>query len=181
MFLKSDINKKTKTLLYMIIVLSIIALLLFVFVFYIVYEKHNTIAGLHEEVKIIENRKDEIISTKHLIFDIKEDINKLDSYFVGSDSIVEFIRDVEFLGVKSGVALTLNSVDIFDEGDSSLSLKFTTEGDWDDSIYLLALLESMPVKMDINEISFIKRAATNDRKSYWSGEFSITLLSFLNN
>jgi len=178
-FLKNNINKKTKTLLYMIAALNMIVLLFGAFVFYTVYKKYGTVAELYEKVRIIEKRQDEMIYTERLILSTEEDINKLNSYFVDSDNVVDFIKDIEYLGTNADVLLVLNSVNISGEENGLLSLEFTTEGSWGDSMYLLALLESMPVKMDVNKVNFVKRKTTDD--SYWQGEFNVTLLSFLNN
>jgi hypothetical protein len=179
MFFKNNINKKTKRLVYVFFLLNILVLVISVFVLYIVYKKYNSVALLEKRVKVTEDRKDKIISTKRLILNTKEDIKNLNSYFVDSDNMVGFIKDIETLGKNAGVSLVLSSVDISDDGNGLLSLKFTTEGDWSGLMYLLSLVESMPVKMVVNNVSFAKQDIKQGKK-YWDGKFSITLLSFIN-
>ncbi len=181
MFLISTINKKTKILVIVSIAFNIIAISAFVYMFYLIKEETNIVYALNGKIKNIENRVQEINSTKRLIFDTKNDVSILNSYFIYSDNVVGFIKSIETLGKEAKVSLSLNSVDISGEDSSSLSLQFTTQGSWDGSVYLLALLESMPVKINIGKVNLIKRPASDNKKPYWYGEFSVDLLSFLDN
>ena len=85
---------------------------------------------------------------------------RLPGYFVSSQDVVSFIEAVEALGGQSGSVVTLSSLDA-DNLDSApagkiggVRAKVDAEGSWSSVMRTLALAETLPYEITVNNLRF---------------------------
>jgi len=176
-----NLQKKTKLFFLTAVVLNIFAGGLNVYALSAVKEKNAEVAALAGEIQARGQSTEELKSMKHLVEDTRSELEKIDSLFISGDGIVGFIERIESLGRHAKVSLELKSVDVTKGDGEVLSLRFSTEGDWESTLYFLALMESMPLRIEADGVNLRNVTRTEEGKTttFWSGDFRISLLSFL--
>jgi len=119
----------------------------------------------------------------------KNNIQKIESYFVGVDGTVSFIETLESLGKKNNVNPRVTTVDVSndaqikDDYKEFLKLSINTDGTWANTFYFLAALENVPYKISFNNISINKVGSSDDvtdskiqSSPKWQGSFDIQVL-----
>lgn len=150
-------------------VLSILIALLFVagYVMFFVVIKHTNedVSMLAHEVDIYAAREAMLRNTDKLAEDLKEDIEKLGTYFLTKDDVVSFIETVEQAGATSDVDLTIGSVAVIPqtpvEGQSenayeTLTLRVDAVGSWSNILTFLEYVQHMPYKLQMDRVSVSK-------------------------
>lgn len=148
---------------------SILVALLFVagYVMFFVVIKHTNeeVSLLTHEVDIYAAREAMLRDTDKLAGDLKEDIQKLGTYFLTKDDVVSFIETVEQAGVTSGVDLTIGSVDVIpqvltegqlEDTHETLTLRVDAVGSWSGIFTFLEYIQHMPYNIQINRVSVSK-------------------------
>ncbi|MCR4330343.1 MAG: hypothetical protein NUV49_00420 [Patescibacteria group bacterium] len=176
-----NLQKKTKWFFLTAIVLNILAVGLDVYAFSFLKEKSKEMAMIAGEIQAYEQSGEKLTSMRHLVDETRHEREKIDSLFVSGDDIVGFIGRIESLGRHAGVSLELKSVDVTKDDEGVLSLRFSTKGDWEGTLYFLALMESMPLRIETESVNLrnIKQVEQGKMTTFWSGDFKISLLSFL--
>jgi hypothetical protein len=143
--------------------------------------RNNEALSLKEELDFEIIKEERLRSVKEIVVDVAPQRDEIDSYFVGKDSIVSFIKIVEDLGNLSGVSLEIDSVGVsgLEIGDGvnseileQLNLDFTTQGSWQNTFHLIALLESLPYKVSFEELSL------EEKVDSWNGVFGLKVVKF---
>lgn len=139
--------------------------------------------GLGINIAAESQKEANIESTRNILRGTTAEREKIESYFVRSDNIVDFLEKIELLGKKSGVSLSFDSVDIPPEEKNVLRVRIGTEGNWEDTFYFLSLVENLPFKIELEKSSIVKmtRIVSNIKTSYWRGDLTVKLLSFYQN
>jgi len=174
-----EIHKKTKILFSTGIILVVFSVTLYIIGYNIVQKEYIKVSNLILQSKQGVLETEQLQSIKHLINETKSQREKINKYFITADEIVAFIEQIESLGEFTGVSFDLSSVDAVDDSGDALLLKFTTYGSWQDTYYLLALIESLPYNIDIERVRIIKEKL-KDSTAKWRGDFNIRLNSFIN-
>jgi len=180
MFLNT-LRKKTKLLFVTAVVLNIAVVGMVVLTMYRIGEQETQIALLNGLIHEQQQSEEKLKSTRRLMVDTETERVKIDALFVSEDDIVGFIEKIESLGRHAGVSLELKSVDDSKTEDNVLSLRFTTNGNWESTFYFLALVESLPERIEVDGVNLRNTSRTEGGKTTpsWFGDFSISLLSFL--
>jgi len=117
---------------------------------------------------------------------IEGDWNKLQSYFVSTEKIVEFIENVENFRNVTGATTTLSGLDA-DKLDPSkpgstgvLRARVNAEGSWSMVMKTLELAEALPYKMSMKDLRLTKiNSAANGSgaagSSHWEIGFDISV------
>ena len=104
---------------------------------------------------------------------------KLNSYFVAPEKIVDFIEEIEALGTHTGAIVSFQAVNA---KNNTFNLQFETEGNFDDTAYFLALLESLPIKLSFERLWITKSRLIGDlperQEQIWDGRFIVQVASF---
>lgn len=176
-----NLQRKTKLFFLTAIVLNILVVGLVLYALQFMKEKSADVAMLAGQIQAYEQSGEKLKSIKHLVADTAGDREKMDSLFVSGDGIVGFIGKIESLGRHAGVSPELKSVDVTKDGGEALSLRFSTEGDWESTLYFLALVESVPMRIEVESVNlrYVERIVEGKATTFWSGDFKISLLSFL--
>lgn len=175
--------KATKQILALTTILAIASI-----VFYVLF--FNALKNKNEEISLILNVTDTAIqrelklrSVGEIIKDTEDEREKLDTYFVADDHVVDFIESIEELGRYVGVDIETVSVNINDNLKTKdsiseiLNLSIETRGDWEDVFYFLALMEKMPFRIDIAnaDLYAVYRNDGKDTSVSWKGFFNINV------
>lgn len=161
-------NKK----IFLAFVISIVILfVLFIFYFFI----HSEVGRLYGEMKTIrENIAEGLAKDKELDLiksDIKNtlgDYERINSFFVSSDGLVDFIQYVENMGKEAGVSVLTRSVtnkngsqnnpsENYPEGfKEEIIISFDVYGSLKNNLNFLDLIEHLPYKISVLGASFEK-------------------------
>lgn len=91
-------------------------------------------------------------------------------YFVdGNDSFIDFVEHIEALANKAQVTIEKRSSEL--KGAFQLGIDF--EGSFSDSMYFVALIESLPINLKIDDVR-IEQASEDD---LWRGWVTVVLPS----
>lgn len=140
---------------------------------------------------------DTLQSIETILADAKGDIEKLESYFVNRDGIVDFIETIESYGRTSGVKTSIDFVGVEggirqnNTGDvkETLRLKLSTEGTWTATVHFLSLVEHMPFRVNMERVSILYFPTSESSLSFtppkgvslpknrvWKGNVELTVL-----
>jgi len=151
------------------------------YLFSVIGAQKEKIAEARLNLALIEKRAADSKSLKSLMEEISEKKNRIDGVFLDSEEIVRFIEALERLGGRAGVFLKLNSVNI----GNGANFRLSVSGDFGGVLKYLELVENLPYKVSVKK-SYIqlneKGPADSGQKNEgrWSGDFEITLDSFVN-
>lgn len=119
---------------------------------------------------------------QNLIRDTESDREKLNSYFVSREGIVDFLEVIEGLEQYTGAEVSIKTIGENDTGEfeniEQLELNLTAEGSWEAVYHFFVLLESLPYRIDMSRVQFnniSKRERgediEEDTKDEWRGIF----------
>lgn len=180
-----------------------LAILLFVavgiaFVFLVrdIRARGNAIAAQLEKISDLTKKDEEYKLFEKIIKSTEADRNKISSYVVKKDGLVDFIKLIEGMATASGVEVSIKTVEesaVASQASSSpkvsVTLPLSTTGTWENTAMFLALLESMPYKTTLTKVNTKKMdlAETADQKTRnrfskanpgWRTEFEFAVLKF---
>jgi len=172
-----------KNTLIALLILAGIAFSLYSVLFYVIAVKTEDVSVLIQELESEVVKEQEFLTIKKILAATVEDREKLDAYFVRTDSAVDLIERIESLGVHAGVVVSFESLAVKGDVQSFLDLNFTTKGDFDDMLYFFSLLESLPLALSFEKV-FISKNESKDPKDTiageWKGSFTMAVSSFIN-
>lgn len=180
---KIFISKKTIKLFLIAAILALAAISAYGMAVREIRKNLSGAADLGSSIAAESQKEAGIESTRNILRNTAAEREKIDSYFVSSDNIVDFLEKIELLGKKSGVALSFDSVDIPSDEKNVLRVRAGTKGSWENTFYFLSLIENLPFKIELEKSSVIKtvEVVSNIKTFYWRGDFTIKLVSFYQN
>lgn len=145
-------------------------------VFYIVHT-HAASSELSVAVEVERNKEQGVRATGRLLQELAEEESAISRHFVGAEDIVSFIEEIEGAGRDAGIALEVASVNLAPDLDDShewLTLALKVEGSWEKLFHFTVLLETMPVVIELDQVSFKFIPDESDSKTgTWEGLFNI--------
>ena len=131
--------------------LVVAALLIVVYGFALLYVKSKVEKATYafNNAEISYEQKDKIQATVDSIKDIEIQLQKVNSYFVGSDDIVGFINLLEQNAVEQSVFIETKNVSIQEEVENVrygevLEVSLVVSGDWNNVMRYVRLTEALP-------------------------------------
>jgi len=110
-------------------------------------------------------------SSSQLTNIVEEEINpareEIDKYFVGEKNFVGFIELIEGLADKSDIIMEKRSSEL--EGSLQMGVDF--QGSFSNSMYFVALVESLPINLKIENLEIEKK----QEGDLWQGWFTVLL------
>lgn len=169
----------TKKVLVITIILNILIWGAFNYIFLKIRSENQKNSILLNEATNNIKKEESLRSTKASLNENKSPISKLDSYFVASDGVVDFIESLETLGRRWGVVISIDSVSV--EADSKnkndfkeiLKMNVKTAGLWKNNMNFISSLENFSYKIDINQVSLSR---DGEGGGNWRGNFNIRIL-----
>jgi len=173
-----NIDKKIKTSLIAIIILNILAVSSYYLFIGKIIEKKNASSLAVEELKGVLIEESKINATKNILKVNKGNLDRIESSFINSDSLVVFLEEIEALGKEAGVELKLSSVAIEKKDGDILNLNINTIGHFRDIYSFMLVVEQLPYKISFNRSHLRKIEGEDENSGLWNGSFSLGLLSF---
>ena len=168
-----------KTIIIWLILINIIAIGAFGAIFYLIITKQKNVSSLSQELSIASQKEQRYRLLRRILADTVPEREKLNSYFVAPEKIVDFIEEIETLGTHTGAIVSFQAVNA---KNNTFNLQFETEGNFDDTAYFLALLESLPIKLSFERLWITKSRLIGDlperQEQIWDGRFIVQVASF---
>lgn len=143
---------------------------LYTYTFYEIRDQTRDSLGLLETLERDVVRRDKFEGIEKTLKNLEEKAQSIDSFVVTEDGIVSFLEVVEELALEQGVELTKKIEKHEDETGSQLRLTLSTQGSWEVTQNMLALIENLPYSITVHSFS----ARVTDEEG-WLGtlEFSV--------
>ena len=168
------------------VIMAITTICLFIFLFYVIRNKNEhasaVLVTLEEKIKEKENavifseRKLEIENIQHTI----------DDYFVDPNKIDTFVSYLEDLNKDAGVEISVESIEIPPKTKNTISIKLSAEGDFQEVIKTIYLLENIPYQVNFTQVNLnqnIQQPIIKEGKNVsseittWQADVSFNILS----
>ena len=112
-------------------------------------DKAGMIDSCIKDFAVQESTKSNSYQTATLIEKEIDPANKeIMKYFIHRDNFVEFIEHIETLANKARVDVNIRSTELAE----SLNLGIGFEGSFNDAMYFVALIESLPINLEIDNV-----------------------------
>lgn len=166
-------EQKSKKLITTLSVFIAVAVVAWIILLSISYNKFNANKDLEIQVANLEAKKDNLLSLRSQSSSTKDDRAVLASYFVNSDTKADFIGKIEDLARGSRVTFVLNAA----SEDSGVSFDFTVAGAFPDVYHFLQLMENLPSRVSVEKLSLLSSPVKKGGSS-WSANFIIKLVNY---
>ena|SRR3989344_4486610 len=146
---------------------------------YFIYSKKPSLSRLSAELSGIYEEEAYYHNLKKTISDTRAEQGALDSYFVDPDNFVPFVEEIEALGKRAGVALTVESAALTDS-NRNLALTLSAGGTFEQIFYFLSLLEAFPAKITFDRVWIAKSVTAKGQLSPlkpWEGRSTLKFAS----
>lgn len=148
--------------------LTVICATLYFAVFAVVFMEISKIENAYNDTES-GSRKNEKAEALRLIAETnKDNIQILRNFLIQKEDDVEFIKQIEETGRKSGILFEIKSIDVppnqKDVFKEDVRIKMNIEGSWEDVMGFVDTLEKMPFGVSIQSINLDVRTSGK-----WSG------------
>lgn len=176
----------SKKIIYFLILVVLCLCGVYYFVFSDIKSKNENISKLSNELSFQMKTYEYMAEMQRAVNDADEDITLVDNSIIPADGDVEFIENLELIAKNNGLTITIDSL-VFEEEasvkDASmtvLKVKAKTEGGWTGTYKFLSQIESMPLKIKINNFGLVtdKGDEVEKTSSPWKSSFEILLLKY---
>jgi len=175
------IKSNTTKILIFAVASALVGALLYAGGFYLVKEKVRETSLAVGELEQLKDAKSNVELVNQNIIDTQKDRERIEGFFIDSESVVPFIERIEALGAEIGVETTLS--DLNKQNDSELVFTVKTVGTFQDVVLFNALLENLPFSLTLNKAHFSQMQDTQEDveniDNIWEGNFTATLRSFV--
>lgn len=185
---------KTKKIFIASLALGLIAIGAYVVLYIVLGNMSAEVSKLNTQSTQQLEQNEQQAATRRIIEDTANLRNALDSFFVSPGGVAGFITTIESLATDAQVNLEITTVNVEEnettdseeennESDSNttadmfqtLQLDMTAQGSWSQVTHLTTLLESLPKKAIIQEVSFEEAAGPEEQtQSQWNAFVTLT-------
>ena len=144
-----------------------------------IFSKTNDVSEIIAELSSIEKEEKYYRSLKRVLTNTGEKRSILSSFFVNPADFVPFIEKIEALGTHAGVKVITESAEMVDN-NRNLKLNLFVDGDFDETLYFLSLLELLPAKLIFERVWIAQKSIAERSKtpsSPWEGKFIVKFAS----
>lgn len=133
------------------VVVNALLISAYAFLFYSIKTKSEDASTLSHNLDTRRKSEEDITLLRHAVNDMKEDREKLDSYYVRSSTINTFFDTLESLGKESKTDMKLSGLV---ERGNTLGIDVSARGTLDDIYYLVRLIEYLPYRIEFKKAYF---------------------------
>jgi len=183
---------KTKSILKILVILTVLIVGTYVFLFYYINRTNDTITGVAGKLKEISISQAKLTAVERVLADTAAQSRQIDSFVISSDGTVGFIEMVENLAGSAGLSVSIDSVDTKAAAGTMrndweyLNLTISVKGNWAGVFNYLSMLERLPYLAEINSVAIQQTTNSaqnipgvkNSTAYIWQGQFSISVLKF---
>lgn len=171
-------SKKTKIILLISFMVFAITTGFFVFVQMEIEKIKTESVSIKQRIEEKRQAIDTFNSLKKNTSDIKDEGDKINSFFIKRDEVVGFLNEIESLASTTKTKISIKAVDDkkMSQDNSMISVSLNAEGTYSSVHQLIRLLEEMPYQTEIQSVNLYNRTITDEKKqttSNWSADISI--------
>jgi hypothetical protein len=185
-------ESQTKQLFTTLIVANLLLVAAFVGVYYLLNNRAMETKRLAGRIDSIRNQNQQEESLNSLVENTVQARQSLDDYFVQPNESASFITKIEQIADDTRVDLQIGNVSVEpftantnSDGSASdksqfenLVLEVQANGDWERIIHFVRVLELLPEKTEVSEVSFEQSSqpGPNDSTPPWSVNLTISVI-----
>jgi len=174
-------NKKTKNLLTLTVIATILALVGFFLLFFNIKNRGEEISRLQNEIDLAYEQTGRLDSLKAILTDTESQRNSLAKSVVASEGVVVFAEMLERLGAELKVEVRIDALETkpaLEEqvGLELLAIRLTAIGGWRGVSTFFAALESLPYGLRLSQVSLSQSAGGKGGETFWTGNFAFEVL-----
>jgi hypothetical protein len=132
----------------------------------------NMLAAQQAELASLDQKITDLSQLKRVMAETANDRAKLGAYFVTTNTLPDFISDLENLATSTKVELRVTNVALETEPVSAVVLKFEVVGSFANLHRYIALINELPYQLVFDEALVAARDG-------WTGKFTLRVLSFI--
>lgn len=177
-----EIQGKTKKVLALVVLLNVALLAVLVFFFFAIKSKNETISRNENIIETALAERGKIATLKTLVEETHKDREKLDSFLVDKEKIVEFLESVENLAKNERLSIGIGSLEERTDSASgvavpTLNLSIDSSGSWSNVIKFLHLMENLPYHLSISKVNLRtdEGGARKRGEAIWSVTFDVSV------
>ena len=120
------------------------------------------------------DRQVQILKIKKQLTELSDEERELDLYFFRQSDDVRLIEELENLAKHANLDLDVSSATVVGDSTKVFRIGFKLQGSWKNVLYYVALLETLPAKLNITHVGL--QSNQGDR---WGGDVTFELISFI--
>ncbi len=163
-------ESNSKKFLLIAVAFNIFAAGAFGLIFFQVKGKNEHVSNLINEIDRAVTQEQTLSSIKALVQETEKNRAKLADYFIGKEGVVSFIEELEALGSRTGVEVTIDAVEEKVSAGSTqteeLRLTLHFGGTWSSVVQYIGLLELLPIEGRLERVA----VSSNTETSGWRGD-----------
>lgn len=177
--------KSTKNKLIITATITVLLLIGYIMIFSTISSTNKALSELDYELNKEVHTETQLKSLNDIIKDTTEERLTLDSYFISTDGVVDFINNLEIYARSVGASPEIISVNIKEsilpwagERFETLNLEIKIEGEWEEVFHFATLIDRMPSYVQVNRASIENIPIKEEEGSSeaWNGIFNIDVL-----
>ena len=182
------VNKKTKQILAIAILLTLILFLANFFLFFYLTKMQKDLQEIKKVLAEKDTKIGNLVALKNNIVETQEEREKIDSYFIkGEEETALLLEELEALSEHLNLALTIDLETggrVFKEGGETrkiLTISIETQGTFQKLVQLLFLVENLPYKISLSQVALERRreSDTKDKIPEWTLSLKFDIVSYL--
>jgi len=147
------------------------------FLFYAVKSLNNEASLLRRGIALGEEKERMAVSEKILLQGLEEGRRELNGYFVEGDDPAVLIKRIEELVKKSGVLLSVSSLEPDKEKRNVLVAEMSLAGEFPEIFHFLSLFEQTPLGVTVKSAAL--GVAADSAMSGWEGNIMAEISHFI--
>jgi Tfp pilus assembly protein PilO len=177
------ITSRTKNIAVVLGISTAVILIACYGLYYLTKKKVESTKTLEAQVQEYTESEDKDRALKALLTESEPNITELQSRIVAADGTVSFIEAVESLARHQNILLKVKSVNVEPyptqkELFEQLKLEISMEGSWENCYTFASVVENLPYKIRVQNVSFVRQGEAVKGASPWAGAMSIVVLKY---
>jgi len=153
------------------IILFVFSLALLVGMFYVISVAENDLILKQTEIANVRVHEQELNSLVRLVDESNLEREKLSSYLLQEEDVIDFLSLIESLAKDQGVSLDISGLNVteLNADFEQLSLAVDVKGSRDSVLRILTILETLPYQTLVSSVDIISSGESGTNG--WSGKF----------
>lgn len=126
---------------------------------------------------ILSRKSQNIKSLESQMAEIKENVEKLNNFYLKESGLVDFIELLEKIGKDADVSVGVHSAEI-EKDKKSVLFRIKAEGGFKELFQYLVSLENLPQQIVFERMAIFEESASREKED-WKSEVDIRIISFL--
>ncbi|MFA5831539.1 MAG: hypothetical protein WC878_06965 [Candidatus Paceibacterota bacterium] len=173
-----DKNKKINKITLLFAIADIVLISLYGLLFFTVKQTNVQTAEIYSSLYRRASDKGILLRLEKTLKETASQRALLDDYLVTPSETLTFIEQIEDLGKKSQTDVLVTSLSNPKKKGDPFLLDFTARGSFQNMNRLFSLVEAMPFRVSIKEISLSAEEKEKESAPIWNASFKIVLESY---